>query len=228
VKFRNRLGARIISEFIAALLGQHLGLPIPPISVVDIDSRLVDAISDDDLHELLAKDSGPHFGSEYKIGGYMTIPHGFSIPNSLIPQALEIFAFDMLIQNPDRSNVPGHGNPNLLFDGNQFAIFDHELVFSFVQLIGVPPAPWELRGIGLAENHIFYRQLVNYAEKHEISFENFLTSFMTVSDLFLTEIKHSIPVNWINPSHVDKIIAHLTTVLENIELFRRGLLEVFA
>jgi hypothetical protein len=228
VKFRNQLGSRILCEFMAALLGRHLGLPIPLIAIVEISPRLIATIPCPETRELLAGDQGPHFGSQHKAGGYIQLPPGFSIPPALISQALDIFAFDMLIQNPDRSDKPGRGKPNLLFDGNQFLLFDHELAFSFIALIGTPPPPWELRGSPLVENHIFYNQLTRYAKNHEVSFERFLTQFMTVSNALLDEMVRAMPGSWHNTTNVGKIVSHLTNVRDNIQRFKRGLLEALA
>jgi hypothetical protein len=226
VKFRRQLGAQLVPEFIAALLGQRLGLPVPSIAIVEIDSRLVEAIPDVELRQRLAGDQGPHFGSVHKSCGYMPWPHGLAIPTDLMPQALDIFAFDLLVQNPSRSNTPGHETPNLLFDGHDFLIFGHEQAFSLARGLSAS-SPWRLRGSSLVENHIFYRPLVAYAEKQEISFETFLDRWMAGSEAFLAEIKKAIPVSWHESAEVDNIIRYLTAVRENIERFRRGLLAVF-
>jgi len=227
VKYHSQLGSSIVCEFIAAQLGHYLGLPIPPTAIVEINAELIDIIPH--LSNLLAKDSGPHFGSEHKGGGYTVLPDAFSIPQDLIPSAIDIFAFDMLIQNPDRSYKPGQGKPNLLYNGSEFVIFDHELAFSFLSIIGdPPPTAWELRNEEWVESHIFYRQLARYADKYTISFDNFITRFQSVSDAILTEIVQTIPVNWNDSDQVSKIVDHLITVRENLMLFRKGLLEVFA
>jgi hypothetical protein len=122
VKFHNQLGVGVICEFVAALLGQQLGLLIPPIAIVEISPRLVEAIPKAEIRELLTNTPGPHFGSLFQTGQYSPIPTGFVLPDELMSQALDIFAFDMLIQNPDRSRNIEHGNPNLLFNGEQLVL----------------------------------------------------------------------------------------------------------
>jgi hypothetical protein len=209
------------------LLGQALGLPVLAPAIVEIDSRFIEVIPNAELRQHLAGDRGPHFGSEFKGGGYMPWPRGFTPPADLIPQALDIFAFDLLIQNPGRSYGQGHDSPHLLFDGRQFVVFGHGQAFSLARGLSAA-SPWRLRGSSLVENHIFYRPLLNYAEKQEISFEAFLARFLTESERFLAEIKPATPVSWPEPTQTDNILRYLTAVRENIERFRRGVLAVFA
>ncbi len=53
-------------------------------------------------------------------------------------QAAHIFAFDALIQNPDRR----YSNQNLLTRGNNIFVYDHELAFSFLEAILPLRHPW--------------------------------------------------------------------------------------
>lgn len=225
VKYHSQLVSSIICEFIAALIGHHLGLPIPPIAIVDISAELIAIIPN--LANLL-EDKGPHFGSKYKAEGYMTLPTNFSVSQALIPNTLDIFAFDMLIQNLDRSYRPDQGKPNLLFNGYEFVIFDHELSFSFLKIIGPSPPAWQLRNENWVKSHIFYKQLVRYSNTHTILFDDFIARFQSVSDTILNEIGQTIPVNWNDSTQVSKIIDHLVMVRQNLKLFKKGLLEVFA
>jgi len=51
----------------------------------------------------------------------------------------EIFAFDLMVQNPDRRK----GKPNLLRKGDELAIFDHEMAFSFLYALVPNEYPWD-------------------------------------------------------------------------------------
>lgn len=225
VKFHSRLGSCVVCEFMAALLGQQLELPIPPIAFVEVDPRISPQVRDLELRQLLAEDQGPHFGSQFQTGGYGSLPVDFSLPKTMTSQAADIFAFDMLIQNPDRTCEPGKGKPNLLFDGGRFLVFDHELAFSFVLTVGPVSPPWELRGLSFVRSHLFYKQLARHAENDGVSFEGFLSRLKAISDTFLGDMVSAMPENWRNPTMADRIVAHLTTVRENIPSFERGLLE---
>ncbi|MHB1310295.1 MAG: hypothetical protein ACYC23_24780 [Limisphaerales bacterium] len=76
-------------------------------------------------------------------------------------QAVEIFAFDLLVQNADRRAT----NPNLWSRSERVGVYDHEQAFSFLHLpiIGGAPRPWVLAhqagAFRFMENHAFYPSL---------------------------------------------------------------------
>lgn len=55
-------------------------------------------------------------------------PVNRSIPEAMWRDAVNIFAFDALIQNPDRRPE----NPNLLTQGDNVYVYEHETSFSFL------------------------------------------------------------------------------------------------
>jgi hypothetical protein len=72
--------------------------------------------------------------------------------------AAEIFAFDVLIQNPDRRRESPNG-PNLLWSDDEIYLYDHEQAFSFLMgVIGWKP-PWMGGGTEFCRNHVFIQQL---------------------------------------------------------------------
>jgi|GEM_PF-5847588 len=228
VKFHRQLGVGIVCEFVAALVGQQLDLPIPPIAITEISPRLVEAIPKSEIRELLANDPGPHFGSLLQTNQYQPLPTGFPLPDEFMPQILNIFAFDILIQNPDRSFRIDHGKQNLLFNGQQLVLFDYELAFSFTRLIASAYLPWELRGQDWVKHHLFFGNIVRYAEKNKITFDEFCDQFMAIPENFYEEVFGLLPPGWHDQSFVDKIAAHFRLVRDNIGLFKRGLLEALA
>jgi hypothetical protein len=54
--------------------------------------------------------------------------------------AVNIFAFDALIQNPDRRSA----NPNLFTQGDNIYVYDHETSFSFLVAVVKSAEPWNL------------------------------------------------------------------------------------
>lgn len=83
--------------------------------------------------------AGLNFGTRY-LTGYRTWLRGQSIPASLRNTALELFAFNALIQNPDR----GAGRPNLLSGNGRIIAIDHDAAFSFVFAPGGAGDPCDL------------------------------------------------------------------------------------
>lgn len=216
VKFRSK--SAVLREHFAATLGKLLKIPIPPTAIVSIDAQFAAL---DPALTFLATDPGPHFASEHLTGGYNNFSGAYAPPETLLPQVIDIFAWDMLIQNADRRK----GNSNLLFDGQRFAVIDHELALSFELLIGALPPPWELKNSRLAKDHIFFAFL--HSKIEERSFDPFLARFATVSDSILEEIIQQAPAEWHNARFVSKALEHLRQVRDNLDRFKRGLVEVF-
>jgi len=131
----------------------------------------------------------------------------------------------MFIQNPDRTHHVEGGKPNILYNGSQFQIIDHELAFSFLADIIPSPTPWKLRELPFVKKHVFYATLTNYAENHKLSFESFLSRVKSISDPFLDETMSAVPEDWHNPSNAGKIMSYITTIRDNLSQFERGLLE---
>jgi hypothetical protein len=92
VKFCSQLESRIVFEFMAALLGQQLGLHIPAIATVEIDPAFATMIMvrDESICQSIA-DGGIHFGSLHMSGGYDTVP--FPVPRQLKSEVVGIFVF---------------------------------------------------------------------------------------------------------------------------------------
>ncbi len=74
------------------------------------------------------------------VTGFATWPVDHSIPAAMWQTAVDIFAFDALIQNPDRR----YSNPNLFTKGDRVYIYDHEMAFSSLLDVLPTPEPWLL------------------------------------------------------------------------------------
>lgn len=226
VKLRSELGNGIIFELMGALLGYMLDIPVPPIAIVEIGPKMALGIPDTKLRKSIVNDQGPHFGSQFMKGGYAVYSHDTYLSDAAHEQMTNIFAFDMLIQNYDRSHGPG--KPNLLYRGDELVAIDHELAFSFA----VPPKPstppWKIRDLKIADRHIFFRNLQALATKSELTFAPFVENFNNISVEFFQQLTEAVPIEWYNESCIDSIIAHFVNIQNNIGLFEKGLLEVLA
>lgn len=228
VKFYSSIGSTIICEFAATLLGKKLGINVPDIAIVHTDYRLAPSIRDRIARENFEKKDGPHFGSQYLGPGFTVMNKGYKLSSDSLEQALNIFAFDMLIQNIDRTAAGTVGNPNILYKGHQLFAIDHELSFSFVNLIGGNPDPWNIRGSNLAQRHVFYTQLGKHAKNNTICFDGFIEEVSALPDEYMESVMQALPTEWYNEMYAEKIITHINLIRSNIELFQKGLLEVFA
>lgn len=138
-------GPSLISEVIAAELGRHLELPIPPWRIMDIPQNLIDFCPMERATDLCG---GPAFASlqienasELMWAGVSKIP---------VELQRKVILFDWWLLNGDRVlGDNGFGNVNLLMDPRgQLVVIDHNSAFDPTVTIE------ELR-----ENHVFRSQL---------------------------------------------------------------------
>jgi hypothetical protein len=99
--------------------------------------------------------------------------------------AVDNFAFDALLQNPDRR----HDHPNLLTSGDARMVLDHQAAFSFVRDILPIPAPWTLDRQEFLADHVFYRQL----ESKLIDLTRFVAKLREVSNAILDQAFADVP-----------------------------------
>lgn len=120
--------------------------------------------------------------------------------------AVDIFAFDALVQNPDRR----YSNPNLFTRGDSLLIFDHEAAFSFLVALRRSVTPWRLDDQQHLTDHVFYRKL----KSKSIDLTGFTASLSGLSDALLDGIVADVPPEW-NNDNVPKIKQHLRTVRDH-------------
>lgn len=218
VKFRHQLGASLASELIASLLAQALHLPVPAPAIVEIGTQL--AKSRRELPEELVLDPGPHFGCEMAVGGYVIFDGDIHIPAHLVELAFDIFAWDVIIQNEDRRRE----KPNMLTNGENFLIIDHELSLGFDQTIGSPREPWKLHGSRLVRDHVL--RTIVHKNATANSFDSFLERLSRISDAHIDEIFATVPPEWQSPFGLTKTNTYLKDVCCNTDKCRVGLLGV--
>ena len=144
-----------MSEMVGALLAEELGLNVPAPAFIEIDPALADVVQELDVRQSVRGSAGINFGSAYKSGGYSAWQPGRRVPDGMHKQAFEVFAFDALIDNPDRRRE----KPNLLENGEEVVVIDHELAFSFIYELFPSSTPWELAKADHLYKHIFYADL---------------------------------------------------------------------
>ena len=138
------------AEAMCSLFAADLDLPVQPPYRVQIDREFAATVPDPVLRPIIEASAGLNFGSRKWGPGYTIWPRDQNLPRAMRRTAMEIFAFDGLIQNADRRAI----NPNCVFLGDEFLLYDHESAFSnFLVLFAKPP--WEPRGLDYLKDHIF-------------------------------------------------------------------------
>ncbi|MEX1116115.1 MAG: HipA family kinase [Akkermansiaceae bacterium] len=140
----------MMAEAMCSLLASDLGLPVQQPYQVQIDRDFAATVPDPALRPIIEASAGLNFGSRKWGPGYSIWPRDQNIPRAMRQTAMEIFAFDGLIQNPDRRAI----NPNCVFLGDDYLLYDHEVAFSNLLALFAKP-PWEAGGLDVLKDHIF-------------------------------------------------------------------------
>jgi hypothetical protein len=108
VKFRGAGQGRkaLVAEVVVGELGRRLGLPVPELVVLHLDSSMASAEPDEEVQDLLRASHGSNLGMDF-LPGSLGIERPVGVDPALASQVLW---FDALTQNVDRS----WRNPNLL------------------------------------------------------------------------------------------------------------------
>ena len=196
VKFRGREMDETaqIAELVAAQLADDLGLQVPQAAVVDVPTGFEAVISDRELAMMVKNSPGPNFGSVHVGAGFTTWPPGRDPHGVQGDHAAEVFAFDTLVQNPDRRAR----TPNLWVRSDRIGVYDHEQAFSFVSvpIIGGAPRPWATADQGnrfrFLEQHIFYRSL----RAGRLNLLPFQEKLGALTDAQIQAYADSVPAEW--------------------------------
>jgi hypothetical protein len=200
-------------ELYASLLGAHFGISCPRPAIILIERDLAEAtaqylVGDARRQQIMRNSVGLNFGSQF-LTNLATWPVDKIIPATLEEAALKIFAFDALIQNPDRT----FQNPNLGTRGDDLFIYDHESAFSFLLSIFPGETPWLLTSEGYLENHVFANLL------HGVRFPSeFTEALADLSSSVVNLFSDQIPIEWRSP-YVMKIESHLKSLQEHAAEF---------
>ena len=184
--------AGLVREALCALLAADLGLPVPACHCVQITSEFLDGLAASHLEDaaFLRAAVPLGFGSAKLPPGFAAWMPDRSIPRAMRAAAAEIYAFDLLIQNPDRRP----DNPNLQSKGDQFAIFDHELaLMTENQLLWRPP--WEAGP--LSTNSATSQHILHAGLKGSVPDLDRLTgAWEAIGDDRLATYRATLPLAW--------------------------------
>jgi hypothetical protein len=206
-------------ELVASRLAAHFGLVSPDPALVSIDAEFAKLVVAREPHQAtrMRNSIGLNFGSRLLVDA-TEWPVDMKIPDSMRQTALDIFAFDALIQNPDRR----FENQNLLIRGDDIFVFDHELSFSFLLSVLPSSAPWRLEDQLYLADHVFYTRL----RKKPIDLSRFVAALVALPEGAMPEIVAEVPPEW-NNEILQRIEGHLRVVsnhaIEFAEEIRRRL-----
>ena len=199
----------LLAEAMASLLALDIDLPVPPPYQVRIEREFAETVPDAALREVIVRSVGLNFGCAKWKPGYTIWPRDKRPSRDMRQTAMEVFAFDGLIQNPDRRAV----NPNCVFLGDDLLLYDHESAFTHFLTI-LPKPLWEAGGVDFLKNHIFWQAL--RGETLEL---NRLQGALEAIDADrITEYLQSIPDEWNGQAITgERIQSHLLDCIANFK-----------
>ena len=208
-----------IAELVSAMLADDLGIDVPQATIVDIPSGFELIVADKDAARVMKASIGPNFGSLHLGQSFTTWPPGRTPHGHQRDQAVAIFAFDALIQNPDRNAK----NPNLWVRSDRLGVYDHDQAFSFLSLpiIGGAPKPWEAAAqaggsFRFLEQHIFFAPLRGSA----FDLDAFGERLAELGEAHFEAYMTAIPAGWRKGNNLcEGIVAYLREAHENATTF---------
>lgn len=198
-------------EIVGSRLASHFGILVPEPAAVEVTQEFARVLVDilPGLARPIEASAGPNFGSRV-IKPMSTWLVGRTIPEAMFRDATNVFAFDALIQNPDRRAE----NPNLFTQADSIYAYDHETSFSFLMALASSAEPWNLEREAYLEKHVFYSRLKAKA----IHLGDFANRLRTIGPGTFQRIREEMPPSWIH-DHLGEIQAHLLVVQEHAEQF---------
>ncbi len=210
-------------ELLGAWMANEMDIKVVEPVIVHISKDFVDTISGQRGYQAALKSVGINFGSLYEEGYIQFENSHFELSDELKTQAQEIFMFDMFIANADR----GAGKPNVLSNGKEFIIFDHELAFSFVDLLPFMRnnTPWIF---GPSEKEMYEKHyLYPFLRKQEIDFTPHVEKLASINNLFWEKVFSCAPAEW-QSDELNEIKSYLDLIIDNREEFAQQLTKILA
>lgn len=208
-----------LCELVGSLLATEFGLLVPEPALVIIDEPFAAQVSAIELARSrdITRSVGLNFGCNL-MKGVTAWPVDKSIPDAMLQAAVNVFAFDALIQNPDRR----YSNQNLFTRGDDIFVYDHELAFSFLVGILTDPEPWKVERDGYLADHVFYRQL----RSRPVDLDKFLECLSALPGR-LSSITTMVPQEW-NNGKLARIDQHLRLMAAQSQRFGEELRRALA
>lgn len=199
-------------ELLGTWIGRELGFNTVEPVLVNISHEFVQTFAGQPGYTNALKSIGKNYGCVYE-PAYMEVVTGAAFSKELTTQLLQIYAFDMFISNADRRIT----KPNLLTDGENILLLDHELAFSFVNLLFAKNStPWKLNhsDFEMAKGHYLYP----YLKGAEHDFTEFVERFLVLNDEFWANVHKFIPKEW-QSDQIEQIRVYLKSITDNRQIF---------
>ena len=191
-------------ELVAALIAIELGIRVVNPVIVNIDEDFSESLIGKECFQRIKDSIGLNFGSKYLGKGYRTIVKDEKFDDNLLEKAKDVFWFDMFLQNVDRTFT----KPNLLTNGKDLVMLDHELAFSFLFLLGGGEMdPWNVT----REKWPNFSDLILPTKLKNATFneQSIADKIGLLDNEFWDCVSNFIPAEWANDDYLQRIIDHV-------------------
>lgn len=204
-------------EWFAGRLAQQLDLPCALPLQIRLEPEVIGSVQDPNLRAKLLTSPEIAFGSLNGGPGWSLWTESTTVSRNHVQIAAEIYVFDTIIQNWDRSN----GNPNLLVKGDRFLMIDHGEAFVYATGEGserdMPPKPWLLGGVinhlpGEFDTHPLWTKL---HPKSRVDFGAAADKWKALPDDAFSLIAADVPDCWSKVT-ASRIADYMTEAMENV------------
>ncbi|MEI4473346.1 HipA family kinase [Frigidibacter sp. MR17.24] len=202
-------------EWMAGRLASALGLPCAESCQVRVSPEVIATISDNLLREQLGMGPEVLFGSVSAGPQWNLWTPAVPKRRAAAPVMAEIFLFDTLVDNFDRSEH----SPNLLMRGDDFLMIDHGEAFQSAAGAGghedlsvKPWLPGRLQNVEGFDQHIFWPRL---SQKDLPEFEGAAAGWRGLPEGTFAAIAAEIPACW-STATVNRIVDYLSEGVENL------------
>lgn len=204
-------------ELVAGFMAKQLELGVAEPVLINVSEPFAELCRGKSYYKKVADSVGVNFGTKNFGGGFHTWMPETSLPFDLQNEALRIFVFDILIQNTDR----GHQKANVNTNGKELKIFDHELAFSYSDLLGYTgKEAWVLKENGIDRDlifkHLFHKHLKG---EIDLPIDEVIDTLEVIDNKFWEKAESLIPTMWMGPNF-KKIKQHTQSVVNNLSKFK--------
>lgn len=220
-KFKSSVRNRELSlaaELLCSCLAADLGIPVPTPFLINIPREF--SVTVKGFHgDLMLRSEGWNFGSEYMFPGYSVVQPYTVLGQELMGAAAEILAFDVMIQNYDRQL----SNPNLLTNGEQLCVIDHESAFSPV--LATPAFNVESLNLDHYYQHILFHSI----NKNAVDYHRFEKAVGNIQARRVKAYFETLPEDWLGEvDQIKKLTDYLLWCIEERKTILNAVRELLA
>lgn len=206
----------LANELLGSILAADLGLPVKEPFLVQIDMEFVETVALPEQRRRLGAACALAFASLDAGRQWRGWNASDKVGVQRLSAAVAVFAFDAFTANSDRRPA----NPNLLVNGLDWCLIDHEAAFSFRMKVFPRCEPWKMGNLGMMtangtdSEHVFAQHLEG---QRGLDFAEVERRWSDLSDARLAQYDAMLPEEWneARPAF-EEALHHLKQVRDSI------------